>query len=356
MSLSIDIKKTFKNFTLQIACEADNETLGLLGASGCGKSLTLRNIAGVETPDEGKIIVNGTTFFDSAAKINLTPQQRKSALLFQNYMLFPNLTVEKNILAGVATDIPQEKRQLLLQAQLERFGLKGYESRFPAGLSGGQQQRVALARMLAAEPGILMLDEPFSALDAHLKEQLEQDLLKLFEEYENTIIYVSHDIDEALRFCDRIAVVHAGHIAECGSSDDIVSRPRTRAGMMLSGCKNISTAHYVSTHVVHVDDWALNLITEQDVSRDVRYVGMRAYRIREALRSETINVFDAIVERVSDSRFERIAMLRVVDAPADAPLLMMKIDTLDCDKKKLAGVGSKLRISVSPEKVMTTVE
>ncbi len=356
MSLSVNIKKAFNNFTLDVSFEANDETLGLLGASGCGKSLTLRCIAGVETPDTGSIVVNGVTFFDSAKRINLTPQQRKSALLFQNYMLFPNLTVEENILAGVPVDMSREKRLELLQTQAKRFGLEGHEKRFPAGLSGGQQQRVALARMLAAEPGILMLDEPFSALDAHLKEQLEQDLLMLFDEYEGTIIYVSHDIDEALRFCDRIAVVHAGRIVECDASDEIVSHPRTRAGMMLSGCKNISTAHYVASHIVHVDDWALDLTTEQEVSRDVCYAGVRAYRIREALPGEVINSFDVIVERVSDSRFERVAMLRVVDAPADASLLMMKIDTLDRDRRTLAGVGDRLRVSVSPGRVMTTVE
>ena len=218
MSLSVDIHKRYGSFELSVAFEADHETLGFLGASGCGKSLTLRSIAGIETPDEGKIVVNGRTYFDRVAgkkaTVNLSPQERKSALLFQNYQLFPNLTVEANIAAGIPKDVLKQTGSKLIDRQLQRFGLEGLEKRYPLQLSGGQQQRVALARMLAARPDILMLDEPFSALDAHLKSELEQSLLELFATYKGTILYVSHDIDEAFRFCDRIAVVKIGR-ASC---------------------------------------------------------------------------------------------------------------------------------------------
>ena len=175
MSLEVDIEKKFKGFNLQARFSAGNETLGLLGASGCGKSLTMRSIAGIERPDSGKIVVNGTVFFDRApgkkARVDLSPQQRKTALLFQNYMLFPNLTVAQNVAAGIAKDVSPADRDAMVQAELKRFGLSGFEKRYPVQLSGGQQQRVALARMLAARPGILMLDEPFSALDAHLEKR-----------------------------------------------------------------------------------------------------------------------------------------------------------------------------------------
>ncbi|MEF9926150.1 MAG: ATP-binding cassette domain-containing protein, partial [Raoultibacter sp.] len=177
MSLDVAIKKKFKSFTLDVAFEAGNETLGFLGASGCGKSLTMRCIAGIETPDEGHIIVNDTVFFDAEKHIDLSPQQRKTALLFQNYMLFPNLTVEQNVAAGIGKAVPKAQRAEITRAELKRFSLEGFGSRYPAQLSGGQQQRVALARMLAARPGILMLDEPFSALDSHLKSVLEQNLV-----------------------------------------------------------------------------------------------------------------------------------------------------------------------------------
>ena len=144
MSLEVDIKKDFKAFTLDVAFSAENETLGFLGASGCGKSLTLRCIAGIETPDEGCIVVNGTVFFDSEQKINLTPQQRKTALLFQNYMLFPNLTVAQNVAAGIGKDVSKGDRDAIVSRELKRFGLEGFDKRYPAQLSGGQQQRTAI--------------------------------------------------------------------------------------------------------------------------------------------------------------------------------------------------------------------
>lgn len=132
MSLDVRIKKSFGDYTLDVAFAGGDETLGFLGASGCGKSLTLRCIAGIETPDEGRIVVNGKVFFDSEQKINLTPQQRKTALLFQNYMLFPNLTVADNIGAGIGREVPRAERERIVSEELERFGLR----RFRAALSG----------------------------------------------------------------------------------------------------------------------------------------------------------------------------------------------------------------------------
>ena len=157
MSLSVDIRKDFGSFTLQVQLEAGHETLALLGASGCGKSMTLRCIAGVVTPDEGKIVVDGITLFDSAARINLPPQKRRVGLLFQNYALFPNFTVEQNLLASVRHLPDRQERERLLQHALQRFYLTGLEKRRPDELSGGQQQRVALARILMAQPRRTML-------------------------------------------------------------------------------------------------------------------------------------------------------------------------------------------------------
>ncbi len=317
MSLEVDITKRMGSFTLDVAFEAGDETLGFLGASGCGKSLTLRCIAGIEKPDEGRIVVNGTTFFDKAAgrraKVDLTPQQRKTALLFQNYMLFPNMTVRQNVMAGMARGMSDAERASMVEAQMHRFGLVGMEDRYPAQLSGGQQQRVALARMLAAQPGILMLDEPFSALDAHLKSSLEQNLIGLFDAFEGTILYVSHDIDEAYRFCDRIAVVDAGRIVEIGPKDRVVHHPESLAAIKLSGCKNTTPAHYVSEHQVALPDWGITLQSDTPVSPDVQWFGVRAFLLRRA-ETPGPNVFRVRADRVSDSRFERSVMLSFLDA------------------------------------------
>lgn len=318
MSLSVDIRKDFGAFALDVAFEAEDETLGFLGASGCGKSLTLRCIAGIETPDEGRIVVNDRVFFDSEAGVNLTPQERKTALLFQNYMLFPNLTVAENIGAGIGREVPRDERARIISEELERFGLRGFGQRYPAQLSGGQQQRVALARMLAARPGILMLDEPFSALDAHLKGVLEQNLVSLFDAYSGTILYVSHDIDESLRFCDRIAVVEAGRIVEAGTGDDVVNRPQSVAGLKLSGCKNAVPVTRVGEHEVHAPRWGVDVRTAAPVPEDVKCLGVRAFYLERADGAGE-NCYRMRVDRVSDSRFERTALLAFLDRdPADA--------------------------------------
>ena len=227
MSLEVAITKRFRGFTLDVAFEAGDETLGFLGASGCGKSLTLRCIAGIERPDEGRIVVGGRVFFDSDQGIDLSPQERKTALLFQSYMLFPNMTVEQNVAAGIGREVPKDERAAIVAGELKRFGLEGFEARYPAQLSGGQQQRVALARMLAARPGILMLDEPFSALDAHLKGVLEQNLVSLFDDYQGTILYVSHDIDEALLLAQASLIGSLGRTSSLSVAVDAPKPPES---------------------------------------------------------------------------------------------------------------------------------
>lgn len=315
MSLSVDIRKGYGSFTLDVAFEAGDETLGFLGASGCGKSLTLRCIAGIETPDEGRIVVNDRVFFDSEARINLTPQQRKTALLFQNYMLFPNLTVAENIGAGIGREVGRDERARIISEELARFGLRGFGQRYPSQLSGGQQQRVALARMLAARPGILMLDEPFSALDAHLKGVLEQSLVSLFEAYGGTILYVSHDIDEALRFCDRIAVVEAGRIMEMGPADGLVNRPQSVAGLKLSGCKNATPAVLAGEHAVFLPRWGITVGTAAPVPEGAICLGVRAFAVERA-EGPGENCYRVRVDRTSDSRFERTVLLGFLDREA----------------------------------------
>ncbi len=365
MSLEVDIRKSFPSFCLDVTFDAGDETLGFLGASGCGKSLTMRCIAGIETPDEGRIVVNGNVFFDSERRINLKPQERKTALLFQNYMLFPNLTVAENVGAGVGGGATRGERGDIVAAELKRFGLESFGMRYPAQLSGGQQQRVALARMLAARPGILMLDEPFSALDSHLKSVLEQNLVSLFDAFRGTVLYVSHDIDEALRFCDRIAVVETGHIIETATGDDLVNRPQSVAGIKLSGCKNATPAVYVDDHRVRLPKWGVEVQTEGRVPQDVVYLGVRAFFLQRA-DGPGQNAFRVRVDRVSDSRFERTALLGFLDRDqAEAPTverdedemkylhqhLFWRVDKLVVPADELPREGDELWIRIPSDKV-----
>lgn len=369
MSLEVDIEKKFKGFHLQSQFTAGDETMGLLGASGCGKSLTMRSIAGIERPDAGKIVVNGTVFFDRApgkkARVDLTPQQRKTALLFQNYMLFPNLTVAQNVAAGIPKDVSPADCDAMVQTELKRFGLSGFEKRYPVQLSGGQQQRVALARMLAARPGILMLDEPFSALDAHLKSVLEQNLVSLFDAFRGTILYVSHDIDEALRFCDRIAVVESGHIMEMGTGDDLVNRPQSQAGIKLSGCKNATPAERRGPRTVWLPKWGVEVETAADVPEGVKCLGVRAFFLERA-DGPGRNCFRMRVDRVSDSRFERTVLLGFCDRSEKAvpavertedemkylhQHLFWRVDKLKVDAAHLPHEGEEVWIRIPDDKL-----
>ena len=206
MGLYVKIKKDFGSFLLDTEFEVQEEVLGILGESGCGKSITLRCIAGVLTPDEGRIELDGTVYFDSEKKINLKPQERHVGLLFQNYALFPNMTVEQNIKAGMGKHPEEEK----VRSYINRFRLEGMEKHYPAQLSGGQKQRVAMARMIASEPDILLLDEPFSALDSYLKWELEQEMRDMLAEVQKPVLFVSHNRDEVYRLCSMVSCIDHG--------------------------------------------------------------------------------------------------------------------------------------------------
>ena len=363
MSLVLDIKKRYPGFTLDIQLEAGEERVGLLGASGCGKSCTLRCIAGVETPDEGKIVVNGVTFFDSAAGINLSPQERKCALLFQSYQLFPNMTVADNVCAGVRDAGDAAARKRLAERYLSIFGLADFVDRYPARLSGGQQQRVALARMVAAHPGIFMFDEPMSALDSYLKSALEQNMLDLFDVCNRTVLYVSHDIDESLRFCDRIAVVDAGCIVEMDRGRELVNRPQSVAGLKLSGCKNAPAAEYAGPHMVHVPPWGIDVHTAREVPQDVKCLGLRAFYVERA-EGPGENCYRVRVDRVSDARFERMALLGFLDRDdADGAAVAFETNEMSYlhqhmfwrvsmrEGAALPEVGERLWVRIPPDKV-----
>ena len=211
MVLLVDIEKRLGDFRLDVKLEVGNEVLGLVGNSGCGKSLTLRCIAGIEKPDRGRIVLDGVTLFDSEKHVNLTPQKRHTGLMFQNYALFPNMTVRQNIRAGTLRDRQtEEERDRKVNDIMDSFGLSALAQHYPRQLSGGQQQRTALARILVSEPWILMLDEPFSALDSELKFRMEKEVREVIDRFGKTTLLVSHDRGEAYRLCSRIAMVHEG--------------------------------------------------------------------------------------------------------------------------------------------------
>lgn len=214
MSLYVDIEKRLGAFRLQSKFEAENETLALLGASGCGKSVTLKCIAGIMTPDRGRIVLNGRVLFDSEKRIDLTPQQRRVGYLFQQYALFPNMTVEQNILCGIREGSRSEKRALAAE-KIHMFRLEGLEKKHPAQLSGGQQQRVAIARALASDAKVILADEPTGNLDTENGKVVIDLLKKLVKDENYCVIVVTHDLGIAAQ-ADVVYKMQDGRLAvEC---------------------------------------------------------------------------------------------------------------------------------------------
>ena len=308
MSIFLDIEKTRGNFRLKVAFEAGNETLALLGASGSGKSMTLKCIAGIETPDRGRIVVDDVVLFDSEKHIDLTSQQRHTGLMFQNYALFPNMTVLQNIRAGANREPDKKKREAAVAAVMDSFGLMPLAGHLPSQLSGGQQQRTALARILVSNPRILLLDEPFSALDNHLRFRLEQEVRQTIAEFGKTVLLVSHDRD------DSIAVVNSGTIDAFGTKAEVFRNPQTRMGAMLTGCKNLSAIEALDSTHIRAVDWDMTLEVP-DIPADTKAVGIRMHDIRAG---QGKNCFRCRVAGEIENPFSYTVMLRA--SPSAVPV------------------------------------
>ena len=301
MGLMIDIEKRYKDFLLKVKFNTEGKPTGLLGASGCGKSLTLKCIAGIEKPDQGQIILNDRVLYDSDKGINLSPQKRNIGYLFQNYALFPNITVRQNIELVVRN---KNKSKATADKLMEMLRLTELQKRYPSQLSGGEQQRTALARMMAYEPELMMFDEPFSAIDSFLKDQLQQELSEVLNEYKGDLLMVSHSRDELYRFCQKIAVLKLGRMIEFGEKTDIYSKPSNIYTAKLTGCKNISRARRISEYEVKALDWNLILRTERPVEEDVCYVGIRAHNIRPDYQFKGVNSIRVSSVGCSEGPFE----------------------------------------------------
>ena len=316
MSIFVDIEKRLGSFSLKVKFAAGNETLALLGASGCGKSMTLKCIAGIETPDSGRIVVDDVTLFDSEKGINLSPQERHVGLMFQNYALFPNMTVLQNIRTGAKREKDKAKREKSVQQIMTRFGLADLANRCPHQLSGGQQQRVALARILVSDPHILLLDEPFSALDSHLRFRLEQDVRNVIRSYGKTVLLVSHDRDEVYRMADSIAVMNNGSIESYGGKKAVFAAPGTKTGAMLTGCKNISAIERIGQDRIYAADWGIEL-SVNGLSASIRHVGIRMHDLYPGCGDNAVLL--KVVE-VIENPFSVTVMLRPVGAKDTVPM------------------------------------
>lgn len=318
MSLKVDIKKDLGSFVLETSFEADEGVTGILGASGCGKSMTLRCIAGIMKPDEGRIELDGTVFFDSAGKIDLKPQQRHVGLLFQNYALFPNMTVRQNLLTGVKPyEKDKRKAETSVKEMIEKFYLTGLEKHRPSQLSGGQQQRVALARIFLSKPRMLMLDEPFSALDSYLRWNLEMELAETIKEFKGSTLFVSHSREEVYRVCDRVCVMDQGKSSPVIPVKQLFEAPGSRSAALLSGCKNFSRAHAQGEEQIFAEDWGIALNYAGEIPADFQYIGVRSHYICPVLSIDAHkqkNTFRCEILKVVEDVFSIVIMVRSLSA------------------------------------------
>lgn len=238
MNFELSLKKSFNGFHIDVNLSINEDLLVLFGPSGAGKTQILRMISGIVRPDEGVVVIGAEKVFDSENHINLPVRDRRIGYLFQDYALFPHMTVYENIAYGInhlERPIIQKKADELIDV----MRLSGLEKRYPHELSGGQKQRCALARTLAIEPRVLLLDEPFSALDFQVREKLRADLLRIHTLYPITTILVTHDLEEAFMLGKKIAVINNGRIEQAGPREEVFYRPRTRSVAKFIGARNI---------------------------------------------------------------------------------------------------------------------
>ena len=300
--LKFNIQKKLKEFDLDVGFELKKGCLGILGPSGCGKSMTLKSIAGIVDPDNGFVSLTTdkeTVYFDSNNKINIKPQKRNVGYLFQNYALFPNMTVEENVAAGLEKDHDEK----IVYDMIKRFHLDGLEKRYPRQLSGGQQQRVALARILAYGPDVILLDEPFSAMDTFLKEQLRLELVNSLKDFDGFSILVTHNRDEAFQFCDELIILDQGKVIAKGETHEVFENPKKVQVARLTGCKNISKAEIIDDYHIKSLDWGLVLEVSERIPPNISHIGIRAHDFSPANKDD-INSFETVDSTKIEMPFE----------------------------------------------------
>lgn len=345
MKLIVEIKKQLGTFLLDVTFETSSEVMGVLGGSGCGKSMTLKCIAGIETPDSGYIALNGKVLYDSKRKINLPPQKRQVGYLFQSYALFPNMSVAENI--GIS--VPKASRAQMIEECTSIFRLEGLLNQYPRELSGGQQQRVALARIMASRPEVLLLDEPFAALDSYLKWQLEQELIDALEAFGKPVLFVSHHQEEIYHLCDTIGLLYKGKMGEVRSKKDFFEVPRTRAEAELCGYKNIVAVEKVDQKSLWIPDWQCQLTHLPFIPERIKFIGIGEDAMIFANSTKTENVIPCDYLKHVESINHDLYILKPIKAKdVKGQALYIHIDK---DEVKPPESIKRWNIQVIPEKI-----
>ncbi len=336
-ALEIDLEKRLERFCLQVRLRAGRGAVGILGASGAGKSMTLRLVAGVVAPDGGRIVLNGRVLYDSATGEDVACARRRIGIVFQDYALFPHMTVEQNVGFGLSA-LGAEERRRVVARHLERMHIAELAGRTPSEISGGQRQRVAIARCMAMEPDALLLDEPFAALDPHLRRKTEEQLRETLAEYTGAVLFVTHDMEEAFRFCSELVVLDGGRAIASGPKQELFERPRSVVAARLTGCKNIVAARRAGAQRIAVEAWGCELRTECAVPDALTHVGVRSHQIEivpdaiDAAVATGGNTFPGWLVGSSEAPHEMTLYLRL-----HAPALAAEPAHLQVDVAKDAG-------------------
>jgi len=335
------------------------ELVALVGPSGGGKSTILRTIAGFEKPVSGRVRVDTQAWFDSRQKLFVQPRDRRVGMVFQSYALFPHLSAIENVLEAI-TDRPAATRLALAQEYLARVNLKGLGERLPAQMSGGQRQRVAVARALAREPDVLLLDEPFSAVDKVTRVRLQRELVDLRSDLSIPIILVTHDIEEAARLADRIAVLHEGRILQIATHEVLSKFPVNTEVARLVGIRNI-----FSGQVTNIDAdqdrlelrWGNSLLeipyragfsTGQSMTWCIPSDGIVVHRRNRPSRGEHENPVFGVVNEVF--HFGQTTELSIEVNDPDSHPLHCSVPTHVAERNDI-GVGADLGVSIKADMI-----
>ena len=303
MRLSADIHRKIDDFELDVLIESDASRIGILGESGSGKSMTLRSIAGIEDVDRGHVEADGRVLYDSETKTDLKPQKRNVGYMFQNYALFPTMSVLKNVMAGLGK--PDEEKRAKALDMLRSFRMDGFENRLPGELSGGQQQRVALARIMVTGPDLILLDEPFSALDAYLRDRMQLEMTEMLKDFPGQVLMVSHNRDELYRFSEELFVMQKGRIIRHGRTGEVFRDPGSVEAARLTGCKNFTRAEAAGGRTLRLIDWDLEVRIGRDIPDGTTHAGYRAHRFVPVGGERQDNCIRFIPVREDELPFEK---------------------------------------------------
>jgi molybdate ABC transporter permease protein len=347
--LEVDLEQQRPGFQLQLRFSSCCPRLAILGASGAGKSLLLRALAGLERPDRGCVRLNGRLLFESQSRLNAPLQRRRIAMVVQHHALFPHLSVEQNVAFGLA-GLERHQRQTRLRTQLEAMGLTALAARFPHQLSGGQQQRVALARALVIEPDLLLLDEPLSSQDAYRRRQLQQQMIEQLQRSGVPFLLVTHDIDEAYRMADDLLLLDGGRLIAHGPRQQVFQQPGSPAAARLTGCKNITRVELRSSGDLWAPAWGVALRRQRPWESGTTHVGLRANHLELRAAADSaepgeLNAWPCRVLEVNESALSVSVYVLALAAPGP-PISPLQVEIGARAWRRLAAAGTPLILSI----------